>query len=62
MDISVMSLPWPDGLKAFSSGGAHKGWRYYLGVIHNTYHGGNIEADHHTICSIPEKVAKLHIP
>ena len=25
-------------------------------MIHNTYHGGNIETDHHTICYIPGKV------
>ena len=37
---------WPDKMKLFSSGGAHKGWKYYLVVIHNTYHGEHIETDH----------------
>ena len=27
-------------------------------VIHNTYHGGQIETDHHVICSMPEYVEK----
>ena len=34
---------WIYGLKEFFSCGSHKGWKYYLGVIYNTYHGGNIE-------------------
>ena len=44
---------WIDGLKYFSSGGAYKGCNDNQGVIHNTYHGGNIETDHHVICLIP---------
>ena len=40
---------FPDEIKNISSGGAHKGWKYYLGVIHNTYHGGNIEISHRFI-------------
>ena len=47
-----------DGLKGFSSDGAHKGWKYYQLEIHSTYHGGNIETDHHFICLIPEDVPK----
>ena len=34
---------WPNGMKEFSSGSAHKWWKDYQGLIHNTYHGGNIE-------------------
>ena len=34
------------------------GWKDYQGVIHNTYHCGNIEIDHHVICSMPEDVEK----
>ena len=49
---------WPNGLKYFFSGSAHKEWKDYQGIIHNTYYGGNIETDHHIICSIPEDVAK----
>ena len=49
---------WPNGLKAFSSGSAHKVRKDYQGVIHNAYHGGHIETDHHVICPMPEDVAK----
>ena len=47
---------WTNVLKAFSSGSAHKGWKDYQGVIHNTYYGGHIETGHHVICSMPEDV------
>ena len=40
---------WPNGLKGFSSGTAHKGRKDYQGVINNTYHGGHIETKHHII-------------
>ena len=33
-------------------------WKDYQGVIHKTYHGGNIEIDHHVICSMSEDVVK----
>ena len=49
---------WPNGLKEFSSGSTHKEWKYYQGVIHNTYHGGNIETYHVVICSMLEDVTK----
>ena len=32
--------------------------KYYLVVIHNTYHGVNVETYHPIICLIPEDVAK----
>ena len=32
----------PNGLKEFSSGRKNKQCKDYLGIIHNTYHGGNI--------------------
>ena len=48
---------WIYGLKEFYSGGTHKGCKYYLGVIHNNFHGGNIEIDHHVICSTPEDMS-----
>ena len=40
---------WLDGLKWLSIGGTHKGWKYYQGVIHNSYNGGHIVTDHHVI-------------
>ena len=50
---------WPDGLTEFSgSSNIQISWKDYQGIIHNTYHGGNIENDHHVICSMPEDVAK----
>ena len=50
---------WPNGLKYFFSGSAHKQWKDYQGIIHNTYNGGNIETDQHVICLIPEDVENL---
>ena len=44
-------------MQLFSSGGAHKGCKYYQGLIHNTYLGGNIETAHHVMCLMPEDVA-----
>ena len=49
---------WPNGPKLFSIGRSHKGWKEYQGIINNTYHGGNIETDHHVIYLIPEDVEK----
>ena len=50
---------WPDGVKEFSgSSNIHRGWKDYQGVIHNTYHGGHIETDHHIICSMIEDMEK----
>ena len=46
---------WPDGLIDFSvSSNIQRVWKDYQGLIHNTYNGGNIETDHHVICSMPE--------
>ena len=45
---------WPDEVKAFSvSSNIHRGWKYYQGVIHNTYHGRHIKTDHRIILSMP---------
>ena len=33
-------------------------WKDYKVIIHNTYHGGHIENDHHFICSILEDMEK----
>ena len=33
---------FPDGLGAFSTVNIQRGWKYYQGVFHNTYHVGNI--------------------
>ena len=35
-----------------------RGWKDYQGVIHNNYHGGKVETDHHVILLIPEDMAK----
>ena len=35
-----------------------RGWKDYQGVIHNTYHGGNIGTENHVVFSIPEDVAR----
>ena len=40
---------WPYAMKEFSSRGSHKGRKSDLGVIHITYHGGNIETDQHVL-------------
>ena len=40
---------WTNRLKEFSSGSNYKEWKYYQVIIHNTYHGGNIETDHHVV-------------
>ena len=40
---------WPNVLKEFSIGSEYKEWKYDKVIIHNTYHGGNIETDHHVI-------------
>ena len=51
--------PWPYGVKDFyGSRNIQIGWKYYQGVIHNTYYGGHIETDHHIICLILEYVIK----
>ena len=52
---------WPNGLKGFSSGSTHKDWKYYQEIIHNTYHGGNIETDHLVICLMLEDTTKHFI-
>ena len=49
---------WPKGLKECSSGSAHKGWKYYQGVINNTYHDLHIVTDHHVILLMPEDMEK----
>ena len=50
---------WPDGLNEFSGSSNIKiGWKGYQGVINNTYHGVNIETDHHVIRSMLEDLAK----
>ena len=48
---------WKNGQKEFSSGSPHKVWKDYQGVIHNTYHSGHIESDHHVICLMSEDMA-----
>ena len=41
---------WPDRVEEFSEiSSIQRCWKYYQRVIHNTYHGGNIETDHHVI-------------
>ena len=40
------------------SSNIQRGWKDHQGLIHNTYHGGNIETGHHVICVIQEDVAK----
>ena len=38
------------GMKEFSvSINIQKGWKDYQGVVHNIYHGENIETDHHVV-------------
>ena len=57
---SLVSFPyrWPDGVKAFSSSSnIQRVWKYYQGVIRNTYYGGHIRTDHHVISSMPEDVS-----
>ena len=49
---------WPNGQNFFSSGITHKEWKDYQGIVHNTYHGENIETDHHVICLMPEDSEK----
>ena len=34
-----------------------RGWKYYQGFIHNTYHGGNIETYRHVIFLMPEDIS-----
>ena len=48
-------------MREYFSGSAHKGWKYYQGVTHNTYHDGNIETDQRVICSMPEDVSKYFL-
>ena len=48
-ELVFFPYSWPDGMKEFSCGGAHKGWKDYLGITHSTYNGGHIETDHHVI-------------
>ena len=50
-----------NGIKSFSSGMAHKGWKDYQVLIHDTYYGGHIETDHRVICLIPEDVVKQFV-
>ena len=57
-ELVLCTYHWPNTMKEFSSGSAPKEWKDDQEIIHNTYHGGNIETDHHFICSIPEGVAK----
>ena len=47
---------WTERLKEFYISGTHKVWKKHQGEINNTYHGGNIENDHHIILSTPEDV------
>ena len=54
--LILCTYRWPDGLEEFSSGGAHKLWKYYLGVTRNTYHAGNIETDYRVIFLMSEDV------
>ena len=50
---------FPDEVKVFyGSSNIYRSWKDYQGVINNTYHGGNIETDHHVIGLIPADVAK----
>ena len=61
--ISVLSLLLDIRDEIFFSSDTHKGWKYYQGIIHNKYHGGNIKTDRHVICLIPEDVEKkIHSP
>ena len=52
--ICVLSITLAKRNERISSRITHKEWKYYQGIIHNTYHGGNIETYHHVLCSIPE--------
>ena len=46
---------WIYGVEEFSgSSKIQRDWKDHQGLIHNTYHGGNIETDHQVICSMPE--------
>ena len=59
MVAGIFPYCWPDVLKEFSGrSNLQRGWKDYQGVIHKTYHGGNIESDPHVICLIPEDVVK----
>ena len=49
---------WPNGLKELPSGIAHKEWKCYQGIIHNTHHGENIETNPQVICFITGDVVK----
>ena len=48
LELVFCPYHWTYVLKEFSSGGAHKGWRYSQGVIHNTSYGVNVETGHYT--------------
>ena len=52
MALVLCPYRWTKVLKEFSSGSAHKEWKDYQGIIHNTYHGGNVETDYHVILLI----------
>ena len=48
--ICVCPYHWTNGMKKLSGcSNLHRVWKGYQGVIHKTYHGGNIETDHHVI-------------
>ena len=52
--LVLFSYRWIYGLEEFSvSSNIQRGCKDYQGVIHNTYHGENIETDHHVIVSMP---------
>ena len=42
----------PDGLGELSTRNIQRLWKYYQGVLQNTYHDGHIETNQFLICSI----------
>ena len=60
--ISFLSLTLAIWAEIIYNGGSYKGWKYYQGIIHNAYHGDNIETDHQVILLMQEDVEKKTFP
>ena len=54
--INILTYYCQNELKYLSRLRTHKGWKYYQGVVHNTYHSGNIETYHHVMFLMTEEI------
>ena len=48
----------PDGLGKLSNRNIKRLWKYYQGLLQNTYHGWHIETNHFLICSTTKDFSK----